>query len=186
MGSRLRSSIRIRVYLNIRLRRVSERINETFGPDVARAMDGTSIRVRAPLDPAQRVSFLSVLENLEVQVDDAAARVVINSRTGTIVIGDRVEVAAAAVTHGSLTVTISEADEVSQPNAFGSGDTVVTAQSNVEIDADANHMFHFAPGVSLQDIVQAVNEVGAAPGDLMAILEALKESGALRAELVVI
>ncbi len=167
-------------------RRVSERINETFGPDVAAAMDGTSIRVRAPLDTAQRVSFLSVLENLDVQPADSAARVVINSRTGTIVIGDRVEVAPAAVTHGSLTVTISEADEVSQPNAFGRGQTVVTAQSTVEIDADKNRMFHFAPGVSLQDIVNAVNEVGAAPGDLMAILEALKESGALRAELVVI
>ncbi len=167
-------------------RRVSERINETFGPHVAAAMDGTSIRVRAPLDTAQRVSFLSVLENLDVQPAASAARVVINSRTGTIVIGDKVEVAPAAVTHGSLTVTISEADQVSQPNAFGRGETVVTAQSTVEIDAESHRMFHFAPGVSLQDIVNAVNEVGAAPGDLMAILEALKESGALRAELVVI
>lgn len=167
-------------------RRVSERINETFGPDVAAALDGTSIRVRAPRDAAQRVSFLSVLENLEVQPAESAARVVINSRTGTIVIGNRVEVAPAAVTHGSLTVTISEADEVSQPNSFGRGETVVTAQSNVQIDAANNRMFHFAPGPSLQDIVNAVNEVGAAPGDLMAILEALKEAGALRAELVVI
>jgi len=167
-------------------RRVSERINDAFGPDVARAMDGGSIAVRAPAEADQKVSFLSVLENLEVDAAAAAAKVIINSRTGTIVIGERVEVAPAAVTHGSLSVTISENAGVSQPNPFSDGETVVVPQSEVEVEQDANRMFYFAPGVALQDIVNAVNEVGAAPGDLMAILEALKQSGALRAELVVI
>jgi flagellar P-ring protein precursor FlgI len=167
-------------------RRVSESINKTFGPDVAAALDSTSIAVSAPADAAQRVTFLSVLENIDVQADAPSARVVINSRTGTIVIGERVEVAPAAVTHGSLSVTISENYQVSQPNPLAQGTTTVVPQSQVAIKGDSNRMFYFAPGVSLQDIVNAVNEVGAAPGDLMAILEALRESGALRAELVVI
>ena len=167
-------------------RRVTEQINVTFGPTVAETLDATSISVRAPMDSSQRVAFLSVLEGIEVTPDAGSARVIINSRTGTIVIGQHVEVAPAAVTHGSLTVTISEADAVSQPNALAQGQTVVVPQSEVEISEDSNRMFYFDPGVSLQDIVAAVNEVGAAPGDLMAILEALKEAGALRAELVVI
>jgi flagellar P-ring protein precursor FlgI len=167
-------------------RRVAESINQTFGPDVASPMDATSIVVRAPQDPAQRVGFLSVLENLDVEQDVAPARVIINSRTGTIVIGQRVQVMPAAVTHGSLSVTISESPTVSQPNALSAGRTTVVPNSSISIDQAQNHMFYFAPGVSLQDIVTSVNEVGAAPGDLMAILEALKEAGALRAELVVI
>lgn len=167
-------------------RRVTEQINRTFGPDVAEAMDATSISVRAPEASSNRVTFLSVLENLDVEPDDAPARVIINSRTGTIVIGEHVQVTPAAVTHGSLSVTISERFDVSQPNALADGDTVVVPDSDVAIEQQSNRMFYFSPGVSLQDIVAAVNEVGAAPGDLMAILEALKEAGALRAELVVI
>ena len=167
-------------------RRVTEQINEAFGPEVAETLDARSIAVRSPQDTSQKVAFISVLESLEVDADDASARVVINSRTGTIVIGQRVEVSPAAVTHGSLSVTISENYEVSQPNAFARGRTRVVPQSGVEIEEEANRMFYFDPGVSLQDIVTAVNEVGAAPGDLMAILEALKEAGALHAELVVI
>ncbi len=167
-------------------RRVAEKINATFGPMVAQTLDAASISIRSPEDSTQRVSFLSVLENLQVEPDANAAKVVINSRTGTIVIGERVEVAPAAVTHGALTVTIAESDEVVQPNALAGGQTVVVPDSEVEIVEDNNRMFYFAPGVHLQDIVSAVNEVGAAPGDLMAILEALREAGALRAELVVI
>ena len=167
-------------------RRVVEKINSVFGPDVAVPLDATSIEVRSPPDAGQRVAFLSVLENLEIDAADGAAKVIINSRTGTIVIGQHVAVSAAAITHGSLSVTISESAEVSQPNALGQGDTVVVPQSEVEISEEANRMFYFDPGVSLQDIVTAVNEVGAAPGDLMAILEALKQAGALRAELLVI
>ncbi|MEM7101078.1 MAG: flagellar basal body P-ring protein FlgI [Pseudomonadota bacterium] len=167
-------------------RRVAEKINLTFGPEVAQTMDAGSIAVRSPLHPGQRVSFLSVIENLEVEPDVASAKVVINSRTGTIVIGDKVEVSPAAVTHGSLSVTISESAQASQPNALSEGQTVVVPNSEIEIVEENNRMFYFDPGVSLQDIVTAVNEVGAAPGDLMAILEALQQAGALRAELVVI
>lgn len=167
-------------------RRVADAINGAFGPEVAQTLDATSIAVRAPQDSNQKVAFLSMLENLDVEPDDAGARVIINSRTGTIVIGQHVEVMPAAVTHGSLSVTISEAPQVSQPNALARGQTVVTPQSQVEIEEEGNRMFYFHPGVALQDIVTAVNEVGAAPGDLMAILEALRQAGALRAELVVI
>ena len=166
--------------------RVMQRINTTFGPDVAHALDAASIAVRAPENASQRVNFLAVLENLSIESGTAQARVVINSRTGTIVIGSHVQVTPVAVTHGGLTVTVSESTAVSQPNPLGTGQTVVVPQSDVEVTQDSNRMFLFAPGVSLREIVSAVNEVGAAPGDLMAILEAMKEAGALQAELVVI
>ncbi len=167
-------------------RRVAEKINATFGPEVAQTIDAGSIAIRSPQNPSQRVSFLSVVENLDVEPDDTSAKVVINSRTGTIVIGERVEVAPAAVTHGSLSVTIAESSQISQPNPLGAGQTVVVPDTEIEVVEENNRMFYFDPGVSLQDIVTAVNEVGAAPGDLMAILEALRQAGALRAELVVI
>ncbi|WP_202985516.1 flagellar basal body P-ring protein FlgI [Thiospirillum jenense] len=166
--------------------RLTEVINNNFGADVARAIDGGSVRIRAPLDSSDRVAFVAALENLPVQPGMPAARVVVNARTGTIVIGGNVRVLPAAVTHGSLTVTISENPAVSQPNAFAGGQTAVTPQSDVAIAQDKNRMFLFDPGTSLDEIVQAVNKVGAAPGDLIAILEALREAGALRAELVVI
>ena len=167
-------------------RRVSEAINDTFGPAVAEALDAVSVAVRAPQVRGQRTAFLSVLENLEVEPGEAAAQIVLNSRTGTIVIGNNVQVAPAAVTHGSLSVTISENPEIVQPNALGGGETAAVPGSELAIEQERNRMFYFAPGVALQDIVTAVNEVGAAPADLMAILEALKQAGALKAELVVI
>jgi flagellar P-ring protein precursor FlgI len=167
-------------------RRTAEQINGLLGPDVAQALDATSIRVRAPRDPSQRVSFLSVLENLNVEPAEETARVVINSRTGTIVIGENVRVSPVAITHGGLTVAITEALDVNQPNALAGGDTVITPRSGIEVDEGSGHMFEFRPGSSLSEIVEAVNQVGAAPGDLMAILEALKQAGALKAELVVI
>jgi flagellar P-ring protein precursor FlgI len=167
-------------------RRVAEQINGLLGPDMAVAMDATSIQVRAPRDPSQRVSYLSVLENLDVQPAEEVARVIINSRTGTIVIGQNVRISPVAITHGGMTVSITEAIDVSQPDALSAGVTVISPRSGVEVDEGSGHMFEFTPGTSLQDIVSAVNQVGAAPGDLMAILEALKQAGALRAELVVI
>lgn len=127
-----------------------------------------------------------MLENLEVTPGEEAAKVIINSRTGTIVVGKNVRVSPVAVTHGSLTVSVAETLTVSQPNEFGQGQTVVVPSSNVNIEEEQNPMFKFAPGASLDDIVRSVNNVGASPSDLMAILEALKESGALKAELVVI
>lgn len=168
-------------------KRVVDQINSTFGPGVAQAQDAGSITVRAPLDPNQRVDYMSMVENLEVKQGNATAKIVINSRTGTIVIGQDVRVQPAAVTHGGLTVTISENIQVSQPDAaFAGGQTVVTPSSQINIEEGDSRMFVFDPGVSLDEIVRAVNQVGAAPGDLMAILEALRQAGALNAEFVII
>src|SRR5690606_16563974 len=166
--------------------RVAEMINDRMGPGVAQATDAMSISVTAPQDINQRVSYVSLLENMQVTVGEAPARVVINSRTGTIVVGQHVTVSPVAVTHGSLTVTVAENLQVSQPNAFSGGQTVVTPQSNVSVQQESNRMFELKKSTTLEEIVRAVNQVGAAPGDLMAIIEALKEAGALNAELVVI
>ncbi|EGW55985.1 flagellar P-ring protein FlgI [Candidatus Endoriftia persephone str. Guaymas] len=167
--------------------RLAESVNLTLGPGTAKPVDSTSIRVSAPIDPAQKVSFIAMLEQLEVQPGTAPARVIINSRTGTVVINSQVRVYPAAVSHGNLVVSISESAEVSQPGAFSPGQTTVVPQSDVAVEEQGgNHMFLFNPGVSLDEVVKAVNEVGAAPSDLVAILEALKEAGALRAELLVI
>jgi flagellar P-ring protein precursor FlgI len=168
--------------------RLANLINETLGAGTAQSIDAVSINIQAPRDPMQRTSFLAHIENLEVDPGQAAARVIINSRTGTVVIGANVRVTPAAVSHGSLVVTISEQPFVSQPIApfSDSGQTVVVPDSQVNIEQEKSSMFLFQPGTSLDEIVQAVNRVGAAPGDLVAILEALKQAGALRAELVVI
>ena len=165
---------------------IVDQINRLLCPGVAQALDGGSISVTAPLDPGQRVDYLAILENLEVEVGQAIAKVVINSRTGTIVIGQNVRVQPAAVTHGSLTVTISEDPQVSQPAPLSGGQTAVVPNSRVSAEQEAKPMFKFGPGTTLDEIVRAVNQVGAAPSDLMAILEALKQAGALQADLIVI
>lgn len=167
-------------------RRVADAINEAVGPATAQPVDATTIRVAAPRDVSQRVGFVAFLEDLQLQPGEAPARVIVNSRTGTIVIGSHVRVNPAAVTHGSLSVSITSNPLVSQPEPFSQGETEVVPRSDIEVTQDANRMFLFDAGVSLQEIVQAVNQVGAAPGDLVAILEALKQVGALRAELIVI
>lgn len=167
-------------------RRVTEAINMTLGMEAARPIDGASIAVAAPQDHAQRVSFVSLLENLTLEPGEAAAKVIVNSRTGTVVIGNHVRVSPAAVTHGSMTVTITERPVISQPGPLSTGQTVVAPAADIAIKEAGGHMFLFEPGVSLDEIVKAVNQVGAAPGDLVAILQALKEAGSLRAELVVI
>ncbi|WDS36848.1 flagellar basal body P-ring protein FlgI [Pseudoxanthomonas sp.] len=161
-------------------------LNETFGPDSAAAIDGGTISMQAPSGAGQRVNFLAQVENLELTPGESAARIVVNSRTGTVVIGSAVRVMPAAVSHGSLTVTVSESTVVSQPDAFSAGNTVATPQSQVSATAQGGHMFKFQGGVSLEQIVKAVNDIGAAPGDLIAILEALKQVGALQADLEVI
>lgn len=167
--------------------RLAESINNTMGPGTAQPVDATSVQVNAPRDAAQRVAYVSMLENLEVEPGDAPARVVVNSRTGTVVIGAHVRVLPAAVAHGSLTVSITEDVKVSQPGAFATaGQTAVTPSSGVEVAEEPARMFLLEPGVTLNDIVVAVNRVGAAPSDLVAILEALKEAGALRAELIIL
>jgi len=166
--------------------RLANGINAALGGDAARAIDPVTVSVQAPQDSGQRVAFLAMLENIDVQPGEAAARVIVNSRTGTVVIGAGVRVLPAAVSHGSLSVTISEKPAVSQPAPFSRGETVVVPRSDIEVTQDGGRMFKFDAGVSLDDIVRAVNQIGAAPGDLVAILEALREAGALRAELVVI
>ena len=165
---------------------IVDKLNELLGPGVASAVDGGSVRVSAPIEASQRVDYMAILENLEVDPGQAAAKVIINSRTGTIVIGQNVKVSPAAVTHGSLTVTITEDPIVSQPEALSGGQTAVVPRSKVDAAQEAKPMFKFGPGTTLDEIVRAVNQVGAAPSDLMAILEALKQAGALQADLIVI
>jgi len=169
-------------------KRLAEHINQTMGPGTAESLDAVSVRVRAPAAASQRTAFVSALQSLEIRPGEVQARVIVNSRTGTVVIGDNVRVTPAAVSHGSLVVTISESPYVSQPLApfSNAGETVALADSDVSISQEEASMFLFEPGTSLDEIVRAVNRVGAAPGDLVAILEALKQAGALRAELIVI
>jgi flagellar P-ring protein precursor FlgI len=168
-------------------KRVADAINKSVGAGVAQAIDASSIRVHAPMDASERVDFVATIENLEVRSADAVARVIVNARTGTVIINSAVRVSPAAVSHGNLIVTISENAQVSQPQPFARGRTVVTPQSDVQVAQEGgNRMFVFRPGVSLDALVRAVNQVGAAPGDVVAILDALKRAGALKAELVVI
>ncbi len=161
-------------------------INSKFGGDVAQALDGTSISVRAPQDLNQRVTFMGMLENIEVTPAEPNARVVINSRTGTVVINRAVRVTAAAVSHGTISVAITATNEVSQPNALSQGQTTPVQNADVAVTEPKNPMFLFKPGVDLREIVDAVNQIGATPSSLIAILEALKSSGSLRAELIII
>lgn len=161
-------------------------VNKAFGEGTARAIDGMSFAVQAPSDMSQRVAFMSMVENLQVQPGEPAARVVVNSRTGTVVISRNVRVTAAAVAHGTISVAIAATNEVSQPNPLTQGQTTPVQNANIEVKEAKNPMFLFQPGVDLRQIVDAVNQVGASPSSLIAILEALKSSGSLRAELIVI
>lgn len=166
--------------------RMADAINARLGPGIATALDGGSVALDAPAEPSSRTAFLAGVENVELVAAEAPAKVIVNSRTGTVVISSRVTVLPAAVAHGSITVTVSERLDVSQPAPLAEGETVVTPRSEVAIDEQGSRMFHFDGGVNLDQIVRAVNQVGAAPGDIVAILEALKQAGALRAELEVI
>ena len=166
--------------------RIADAINHLYGAGTARPLDGGSVSVRGPVDPSEKVAWLGAIESLDVDPGDAPARVIVNSRTGTVVIGSDVRVSAAAVAHGSIQVTITEQPQVSQPGAFSSGQTTVVPNSTVSINQTGGHMFKFGPGASLDSIVRAVNQVGATPTDLISILEALKQAGALHADLVVI
>ncbi|WP_299008957.1 flagellar basal body P-ring protein FlgI [uncultured Shewanella sp.] len=165
---------------------VADTLNTLLGPGMARAIDGTSIQVSAPRDVSQRVSFLATLENIQIEMANESAKVIVNSRTGTIVVGKDVRLLPAAVTHGGLTVTIAEANAVSQPNPFANGETVITSNSQINASEKDSRMFLFNPGTTLDELVRAVNLVGAAPSDVLAILEALKMAGALHGELIVI
>ena len=174
--------------------RITEEINKVFGPDVAKALDHTSISVRAPQDPSQKVSFMSLLENLEVDPASPIAKVVVNARTGTIVIGGDVRVTPAAVSHGSLTVKVNE-DTNTTPGQTRFDDagnitqaTDANTQNETEIKAGAEtaSAFVFDAGTSLADVVDAINAIGTTSSDLVAILEALRAAGALRAQMIII
>lgn len=165
---------------------VANAINDIYGPNVAMAQDAVSIAVMAPRDRAKRVEFLSSLENLDIQEGLDEAKIVVNSRTGTIVVGNLVRLRPVAVTHGGLTVTVAEDPQVSQPNAFSQGQTVVVPNTNINVQEKNVPMFKLDTGTTLDDLVRAVNEVGLAPGDLMSVLEALDQAGAIEGKLVVI
>ncbi len=161
-------------------------INKNFGQGIATALDGMSFAVKAPSDMSQRVAFMSMVENLDVVPGDPPARVVVNSRTGTVVISRNVRITAAAVAHGTISVAIAATNEVSQPNALSQGQTAGVQNADIAVSEPKNPMFLFQPGVDLRQVVDAVNQVGATPSALIAILEALKSSGSLRADLIVI
>ena len=160
-------------------------INRRFG-NIASTRDATSIDVVAPENPTQRVAFVARLEALPIDVGDEVPKVVFNSRTGTVVIAEGVKVRPAAVSHGSLKVVISESTAVSQPQPFGRGQTVVTPQSGVAVEQGNGRMFKWPAGASLQRIIDVINSTGATPDDIMAILQALDQAGAIEGELVVI
>jgi len=168
-------------------RNMASAVNNIMGPGSARAVDGVSVEVLAPREPEAKVSYLAELENIEVTKASAPAKVIVNARSGTIVIGSEVMVKTAAVAHGNLTVTIDESFVISQPGPFANtAETVVLPQTDIDVENEDVRMFVMDGGVSLQEIVTAVNRVGAAPGDLIAILEALQQAGALSAQLIVI
>ncbi len=167
-------------------RAIVDAVNQTFGAGTANALDGMSISVRAPTDMSQRVAFMSMIENLDVVPGEAPARVVVNSRTGTVVISRNVKVTPAAVSHGTISVAIAATNEVSQPAAFSNGTTQPVQNANIGVTEPNKPMFLFQAGVDLRQVVDAINQVGASPSALIAILEALKSSGSLRADLVVI
>jgi flagellar P-ring protein precursor FlgI len=174
---------------------VAEAINVVFGPDVAVPIDASSIRVLAPTDPSQKVSFASLIEQVEVQPAEPAAQVIVNSRTGTVVIGGNVRVTPAVITHGSLTVRINEdAEVIPQGETIILDDAIINVPAEpivvpdgeIIVDEPTARAFLFNPGVDLSDVVDSINAIGATPSDLVAILEALKVSGALRAQLIII
>ena len=161
-------------------------INRRLGLGTAQAIDAVSVAVRAPVGADIRATLMSEIENLDVVSAEPSAKVIVNARTGTVVINSAVRVGPAAVTHGKLTVRIDENQRVSQPAPLSQGVTAVEQRSNVGIEEEKKPMFLLDPGPKLADIVKAVNAIGASPADLVAILEALKEAGALKAELIVL
>jgi len=168
-------------------RQIAEVINAFIGPDLATAMDGRVVRVRAPVNAGQRVEFLARLENLEIVQARAAAKVIVNGRTGSVVMNQTVTIDPCAVAHGNLSVIISTEPVISQPNAFSIGGSTVQAQrSSIEIREDKGSLITMPAGVSLAEVVKALKSIGATPQDLLAILQAMKSAGVLRAELEII
>jgi flagellar P-ring protein precursor FlgI len=167
-------------------RAVAQAINAAKGPGVARALDGRVVKVQAPVDPDQRVSFMADIENLNIDLAAPAAKVVLNARTGSIVMNQAVTLNACAVAHGSLSVTISSNPQVSQPAPNSGGQTVVTQKTDIAVAQQAGSLVQMPAGTRLADVVKALNALGATPQDLLAILQAMKSAGALNADIEVI
>ncbi len=167
-------------------RQVARVINKRMGGQIAQAVDGRRVQVVMPESPDERVTFLAEIENLPVELVSAAARVIINARTGSIVVNDAVTLSACAVAHGNLSVVINSTPMVSQPNAFAQGRTVESEKSDITINQEPGSLIQLPAGTKLADVVKALNSLGATPQDLLAILQAMKSAGALNAELEVI
>ena len=166
--------------------RVVDAVNKRFGPQTAAAQDGRVIRVRAPLSSDERVSFLGALQSIDVTPAPVGAKVIMNARTGSVVMNQTVTLDTCAVSHGNLSVTINTQPVISQPAPFSGGQTVVAQQSQIEINKDPGKVILLKNSASLADVVKALNSIGATPQDLLAILQAMKAAGSLRAELEII
>ncbi|PHM19031.1 MAG: flagellar biosynthesis protein FlgI [Curvibacter sp. PD_MW3] len=167
-------------------RRVAEAINRRFGDGIARAMDGRTVDVQAPVDPNARITFIAEMEELPLENSIRAAKVVINSRTGSVVLNQAVTLGPCAIAHGNLSVSISSTPVVSQPGPLSSGQTVVTEKANIQIKQEPGVLIQVPASPQLSEVVRALNALGATPQDLLAILQAIKAAGALNAELEVI
>lgn len=167
-------------------RKVAAAVNRRFGDGVAQALDGRTVRVTAPMTPNERVNFIAEMEELPVEASVAAAKVIINARTGSIVLNQAVTLGACAIAHGNLSISISSTPLVSQPNALSGGQTVVTERAAIDIKQEPGKLIQIPAAAQLSDVVRALNSLGATPQDLLAILQAIKSAGALNAELEVI
>ncbi len=167
-------------------RKVAQAVNRRFGDGVAQALDGRTVQVKAPANPNDRVSFIAEMEELPVDASVAAAKVIINSRTGSIVLNQAVTLGACAIAHGNLSISISSTPSVSQPGPLSGGQTVVTEKADINIKQEPGKLIQLPAAAQLSDVVRALNSLGATPQDLLAILQAIKSAGALNAELEVI
>lgn len=166
--------------------RVADAINLSFGDRRARAMDAVTIEIDAIPGAEERIMMMGLIENIEVRPAEAPAKVIVNARTGTVVINGAVRIAPAAIAHGKLTVSVQEQPTVVQPAPFSRGETALEPSSAIQVTEEKRPVIEFKGGASLADIVKAVNAIGASPADMVAILEALKQAGAMKAELVVL
>jgi flagellar P-ring protein precursor FlgI len=167
-------------------KRVAQAINKRFGDGVAQALDGRTVQVKAPVNPNDRISFLAEMEDLAIERTVASAKIIINSRTGSVVLNQAVTLGACAIAHGNLSISISTTPVISQPNALSNGQTVVAEKSNIQIQQTEGKLIQLPASAQLADVVKALNLLGATPQDLLAILQAIKSAGALNAELEVI
>jgi flagellar P-ring protein FlgI len=166
--------------------RVTAAINNTFGSGTAVPVDGRTVAIRAPSDPGQQVAFLAQIENIDVTPSKEAAKVIVNARTGSIVMNQMVQLQSCAVAHGNLSVIVNTTPQVSQPGAFSSGQTAVTQQSQIQVRQENGSLKMISAGASLADVVKGLNALGATPADLISILQSIKAAGALRADLEII